>query len=478
MRNNHMKYEELAKKLVSYLGGASNISSSTHCVTRLRLQLKDDKIVDSKKVESLDGVLKHVVVSGQHQIVIGNHVSDVYAALMNVITLDKEVTFDSTKSQVDDKEKLNLIAAFIDAVSGIFMPVLGVMAAVGMIKGFCALFIALNWLTTTSGTYTILYTIGDGLFYFFPIVLGYSAANKFKCNPLIGMAIGTALVHPSLDTLRSLPNVSTFFENTIFQVGLSADFMGIPLMLSNYTSSVVPIIFAVYISSKIEAFLGKVIPSTIRTFFLPLLTLIIVVPVTFLVVGPVTVIISKGLGAATLGLIAFSPVLTGLFIGGLWQVFVIFGLHWGIIPIGINNALTLGHDLILPLAFGATFGQVGVAAAIFVKTKNEKLKSISLPAIISGLFGVTEPSIYGVTLPRKRAFVISCVIASLSGGILGYFGTTLYTMGGIGIFAYPSFIDPTNGIGVGLYGSIVASVFGLIAGFFAMIAFGKKSDFE
>jgi PTS system beta-glucosides-specific IIC component len=362
-------------------------------------------------------------------------------------------------------------------ISGVFAPTLGVLCATGMIKGFNALFIALHILSDKDGTYIILNGIGDSLFYFFPIFLGYTAAKKFKLNHFTGMAIGASMVYPKIMALTAAPPLYKVLSGTMFESSVSTTFLGIPVILMDYSSTVIPIIVAVFVASKVEKFFKNIIPDVVKTFLVPFCTLLVVVPLTFLAIGPLSTWAGKILGALTSGIYNFSPIAAGLFIGGFWQVFVIFGLHWGLVPIAINNLTTLGYDSVLALSIAASFAQTGVVAAILIKTKNKKLRSLAIPAVVSGFFGVTEPAIYGITLPKKKPFIISCIAASIGGGIIGFFGSKGYMIGGMGIFALPSYIGP-NGMDQGFYGMAIAMVVGLVLGFVLMLFSGYKDEEE
>lgn len=441
-----MKYEKLAKDIIANVGGKENVNSLTHCVTRLRFKLKDESKANTEVLKNMDGIVTVVKSGGQYQVVIGNHVPDVYADVAAI------GGFGSASEEETKGEKLSPLNAFIDIVSGVFQPILGVLCATGMIKGLNAILLATNLLEDTSSTYMILNAIGDCLFYFFPIFLAYTAANKFKLNKFTGMAIGASLVYPTMAGLA----------------GQTVDFFGIPVMMpaSGYASTVVPIIIAIFLASKVEKLLKKIVPDVIKTFVVPFFTLLIVVPVTFMAIGPVATWGSNLLGDVTLSIYNFSPLLAGLFLGGFWQVFVLFGLHWGLIPVCMNNLSVLGFDPILATTIAVCFAQTGVVIAIMVKTKDKKLKSLCIPSIISGFFGVTEPAIYGITLPRKKPFIISCIVGAVTGAVIALTGSKIYMVGGMGLFSIPTFMGP-DGTG-GIFGILLATVVGLVLGFLAM----------
>jgi PTS system beta-glucosides-specific IIC component len=460
-----MKYEQLAKDIIHNIGGRDNVNSLTHCITRLRFKLKDESKANTDVLKNMDGVVTVIQSGGQYQVVIGNHVPDVYAEVSTIGGFQA----DTGQDDASNGEKVSLFNRFIDMISGVFTPILGVLCATGMIKGFTALLVALHVLTTESGTYQILNALGDCLFYFFPIFLGYTAAKKFNANIFIGMAIGATLVYPTLSGLTAGDPLYTLFAGTLFESPIHITFLGIPVILMTYSSSVIPIILATYVGSKLEVFFKKIIPSVVRTFLVPFCTLLVIVPLTLLIIGPIATWAGQLLGAGTLFVYNLSPIIEGMLIGAFWQVFVIFGLHWGLVPIVINNLTVMKFDPVLAGMFGASFAQTGVVLAILLKTKNVKLKSLSIPAFISGIFGVTEPAIYGITLPRKKPFIISCIAAAVGGGIIGFAGTKAYIVGGLGIFGIPSYIGP-NGIDAGFYGMLIGIGVSFVLGFAIMYA--------
>ncbi len=462
-----MKYEQLAKDIISNVGGKENVSNVVHCITRLRFKLKDEGKANTEVIKNMDDVVTVMKSGGQYQVVIGNHVPDVYKAVVTVGGFQGQEQVDET----EEGPKGSLFSRFIDMISSIFTPVLGVLAASGMIKGFNALFVALGWLTNTSGTYQILNAAGDALFYFLPIFLGYTAIKKFGGTPFIGMAIGAALVYPTLSTLTTGEPLYTLFSGTMFESPIHVTFLGIPVILMSYSSSVIPIILSTFFAAKVEKWLRSFIPDVIKTFVVPLLTLLIVIPLTFMIIGPIATWASSLIGAGSLFLYNLSPVIAGILLGGLWQVIVIFGLHWGLVPIAINNVATMGFDTILATVFAASFAQIGAVLAILIKTRDKKLKSLSIPAFISGIFGVTEPAIYGITLPLKKPFIISCIGAAAGGAILGLANVKGYIIGGLGIFGIPSYISP-DGLGMDLWGALISIVVAFVVAFILTYLFG------
>lgn len=476
-----MAYEKLADEIIKDVGGKANVNSVVHCTTRLRFKLKDESVAQTDKLKNTDGVVTVVKSGGQYQVVIGNHVADVYDTLIRQSGLaDGGVVPD----EPDDGKKLSVLDHFIDLISSIFTPALGLLASTGMIKGFDAVFTSLGWLSTTSGTYVILNAIGDSFFYFLPIVLGYSAARKFKVDPFVGMTIGAALVYPSLiamvpgNVAANTQPLMTLFSGTFLATPVYMTFLGIPVMMMNYTSSVIPVIVSVYFASFVKKWLDRVIPAVVKAFLSPFFTLLIVVPLTLLIIGPIVSWLSDALSVAVTGLYNLAPAVAGLLLGGFWQIFVMFGLHWGIVPVGILNLSNLGADPILAQITGASFAQIGVVLAVILRTKDTKLKGLGWSAFISGIFGVTEPAIYGITLPRKKTFVFSLIGAGISGAMIGMFGSKLYIVGGLGIFQLPEMINPKTGMDMSFYGVLIACAVAFAVGFALTMFVAKKTDID
>lgn len=466
-----MDYTNLSQAIIRGVGGKDNVRSVVHCATRLRFKLRDTKQAQTKVLEHTDGVITVVQSGGQYQVVIGNNVADVYDNLISVGGFAN----DGAVPDDEEEEHMRFMDRAIDLVSSIFSPLLGVLSATGMIKGFVAMAVAFKWLSPESGTYQILNAIGDEFFYFLPIILGYTAAKKFKLDHFIGLAIGATLCYPAIVAMNSSKNtLFTLFSGTIFESSIHTTFFGIPVVMMNYTSSVIPVLLAVWFASKIQKAARKIIPDAVKTFLVPFTVLLITLPLTLLVIGPVATWTSVIISHVCLTVYNFSPVVAGLLMGGLWQIFVMFGMHWGFIPVAMTNIATQGFDPILALTFAASFAQTGVVLAITMQTKNKKTRSIGIPAVISGIFGITEPAIYGLSLPRKRPFTLSCIAAAIGGGVLGLVGSASYMMDGLGIFGIPNKLNPKTGLGWDFYGMLLAIVGALILGFVLQYLFGRK----
>lgn len=457
------KYESLAKEIVKNVGGKENVSSLTHCITRLRFKLKDESKANDQVIKDMDGVVTVMKSGGQYQVVIGNHVPEVYADVMPLLGMEE-----GSADRAEDAPSGNLFNRAIDIISGIFQPILGIMAACGMVKGLNALFVALGWYPETCGGYLVLNAIGDGLFNFLPLFLGYTAAKKFNLKPMIGLVIGAIMCYPTIQN-TALSNggeaLYTLFSGTMFESKVYTDFFGIPLIAMDYTGTVIPVIFVVYFASKCDKFFSKFIPDLVKFFFVPMLTLLISIPVGLLILGPVATFASKIIAEAVMTVRNFSPLLAGAIVGLTWQILVIFGLHWGFIPVYINNIQMNGFDNVMMPFFACTFATSAVVLAIFFKTKNKQLKEMALPNFISGIFGVTEPAIYGILLPLKKPFIISCIIGGIGGGFYGALNFRKFSMGGMGIFELPAMIEPDGSMGnliVALVGIAITMILAFI----------------
>lgn len=457
------KYDGLARIIIQNVGGKSNIVSLTHCITRLRFKLKDESKANTDILKETDGVVTVIQSGGQYMVVIGNHVPDVYKSVVSVGHLESLASAEAEEDEDAPKEKMNPFNAFVNIVTGVFTPFLGVLSACGILKGFLALFSAIGILDGASGTYNILYSLADAAFYFLPIILGYSAAKKFKLPEMEGIIIGAAMIYPYMLS-GSGYDISNLF--------------GVPVTMpasGDYTSSVIPVICAVAFAAWFEKKYKKYIPDTIKLFAVPLITTTVTVCLTFLVIGPVASILSTGLSAVFSTIASFSPVLMGIVVGALWQVLVMFGLHWALVPIAINDMMTVGFSTVLVGSFAASFAQTGAVIGIMLKTKDKKIKSLCGPAIVSGVAGVTEPAIYGITLPKKMPFVRTCIIAAVGGAVLMGTGVTSYTNAGLGVFGYTAYIDTTTGSVQGMIIAIVVSVLALIAGAVSELIFYKDA---
>lgn len=467
------KYRELAENIVENVGGKDNINSLTHCITRLRFKLKDESKANDDVLKNMDGVVTIMHSAGQYQVVIGNHVGQVYEDVVDMTGLGGE-------SSAPVEASGSLFDRLIDVISGIFQPFLGALSAGGMIKGLNALLVAASVLTPESGTYIVLNAIGDAIFMFLPIAVAVAAAKKFGVNQYVGLVIGGALCYPAiqLSTLTGGGDVQplyTLFSGSMFESPVYMTFMGLPFVANDYTSSVIPSILIVWMASKLQRPLRKVIPEVIQNFFVPFFLLLIALPIGFLVIGPVITILTNMLATGFDSLLAFSPILFGLIVGFFWQVLVMFGLHWSLIPIAILQLGTMGYSTALTGMFGASFAQTAAVAAMYFRLKNPKEKALVVPAVISGICGVTEPAIYGLSLPKKKPFIYSMVGGAVSGAFMTAMNVRSYVMGGLGVFGIPSYINQQTGDTSGAIYSVISIVIAAVIGF-ALTLFFWKDD--
>ena len=446
-------YEKLAKEIVRYIGGPENVNALVHCATRLRFKVKNTQNVDKKKLEQLEGVITVLDSGGQIQVVIGQHVADVYDTIFEVTDLKKENPSDAEESG----EKKNLLNTFMDTISGIFAPVLGVMSGAGMLKALLILCTTFGWLKADMGTYRILYAAADGVFTFIPVFLAYTAAKKFRANEFVAVGVATALLYPDLTAAYSAGEALTFLK--------------IPVVLVSYTSSVIPIVISVYALSKLEKGLKKIVPTVCKTFLTPLLSLAIMVPATYLVIGPIADTVGKALASGYTGLVGLNPIIAGGLLGLIWPAAVMFGVHWGFVPIVMNNIAEYGRDTLFTITGPNNMAQAGATLGVFLKTKDKSVKELAGPAALSAvLAGITEPAIYGVTLRFKRPFFIGAVFSGIAGAIVAAAGTGAPTLLGTSILTLPGYI------GVGFVGFLIACAIAYFGSAIVTYFFGYSDD--
>lgn len=465
------KYDSLSRIIIQNVGGKDNIINVSHCVTRLRFRLKDESKANTDILKETDGIVTVVKSGGQYMVVIGNHVTDVFDSLVSVGHLEsKSLKSGSVDDDDSPKEKQGIFNTFVGIITGVFSPFLGVLCACGILKGVMTLLSTLGVVNGAGGTYNILYGIGDTAFYFMPVILGFTAAKKFKLPEMEGMLIGLALVSPYM------LNNGTYDISKLFGIPVISPSTG------NYTSTVLPVICAVAFAAWFERLYKKYIPDTIKTFTVPLITCTVSICLTLLVIGPVTSQISKYLGMGFEAVNGFSPILMGLLVGFFWQILVMFGLHWALVPIAISNMTLLDSnglligEVILTAMLGTTFAQTGACLGIMFKTKDKKLKSLCPPAIISGIAGVTEPAIYGITLPKKAPFFRTCAVAGVAGAVLCMLGVRDYQMAGMGVFSYTMFLNPDNKDVKPMIIGIIVSIICVIVAFILEMIFYKDGD--
>lgn len=446
-------YAALASDLLTRVGGAGNVRALSHCATRLRFALKDESKAATDAIKNTGGVVTVVQSGGQYQVVIGNDVPEVYAELMKLLP---DLADDSDDDPASGR---NLLDAFIALISGIFSPMLWTLAGTGLFKAFTAMFASFGWLSQTSDTYTVLYAASDAFMNFLPLVLAVTAARHFKANQFTSMAIAGALVYPSVVAMND---------------GAPHTFFGIPLVVMSYTSSVLPIIVAVWVQSYIERACMRLVPSSFRNFMTPWITVLIMVPLTLLTIGPATTLIADGIASSVQWLFATVPLIGGIVIGGFWQVFVMFGLHWGLVPIMTQEITTNGYSLIYGPIEAAVLAQAAATAAVMLRTRDKRTRELAGPASLSGfLAGVTEPAIYGVNLPRKLPFYFG-IVGGAIGGALGALAGGRVGQAGIfpSLIGLPAYLLDTPNVALWLIGVILAVVISFTLTFF----FGVRDE--
>lgn len=402
------KYELIADEVLKGVGGASNVTSVTHCATRLRFQLNDRDKADKAAVEATRGVITVVEAGGQFQVVIGNTVSNVYEA----ITTHSGVTAGEGGSSG------GFLATAIDLITSIFTPFLWILAGTGLLKALLAVAVKISASFGTTSTYAILFAAGDAVFQFLPVLLAITAAKRFKANQFTSVAIAGALIYSA--TIAVIPNAdgASVTLQAFAAGGGELTFLGIPVVMVSYLSAVIPTILAVYAQGHLERQLNRVLPESLRNFLTPLLVVAIIVPLTFLMIGPLANYAGEGLSNGVNWFWGLSPAIGGALMGAFWQVFVIFGVHWGFVPVMIQDLSNQGYSLLTGPLFAAVLAQAGAGLAVFLKTRNRDLKEVAGPATISAfLAGITEPMIYGVTLRLKKPFIYACIGGAIGGGI-------------------------------------------------------------
>lgn len=422
MKENKKNYDKLAKIIVEKVGGVENIRSLRHCYTRLRFSLKDQAKADTKALEATKGVISIVRNSDEYMVVIGNDVAIVYNAVCNETGLKPG---EAIEENVDtDAKKANPLSRVLSIIMASMQPIVNLICACGIIKGILTLIDMAGFVTAESGLYILMNGMGDAIFYFLPIALGYNLAKNLHGSPFLGFLIGAILCYPSLN-------------------GSNLDFFGY-VVNASYTGTFLPVAFIVALAVPIEKKLNTYLPTLVKGFLTPVLVLLITIPLGFSIIGPVANLIGEGINTGLTSLLTFNSVIAGLVVGGIWQILVVFGLH-GVPSTFIFMNLAAGNpDQLLAMNIFVSFAQSGVVLAMYLRTRSQKLKAIALPAFISGMFGITEPAIYGVTLPRVKMFAVSCVAGAIGCAVTGMLGVTGYAFTGTGFFAALGMLNPAN----------------------------------
>ena len=458
MSNSVRDYEKLAVDIINAVGGKENIVKAARCATRLRLVLKETPKDAHKKVSELTGVITVVENNGQFQVVIGTHVGKVFDKVQTIVDLD-----DSSK---DEAPKGTILNRVIATMSAVFAPFIYILAAAGILQG-CLILINMVYPSFQStGTYEVLSFMSWAPFTFLPIFIAITASRHFKCNMFIAVACCASLVSPTWSEIAAR-----------IAGGENISFLGIALAETTYTSSVLPPLFLVWILSYVEKFVEKSLPDVVKSLFTPLLCMIIMVPLTIVAIGPVSDNLATAIANGYNSLYNFAPALAAAVIGGLWQIVVIFGVHWGVTPMCLANYDMYGMDTFQAFQTMAVVAQMGAAFGVFLKAKKMETKNVSLSAGITGIFGITEPAIYGVTLKYKKPFICGCVAGALGAVVASFFNVAYYAYAGLpGLLTVVNAINPENptsimGMAIGCAIAVIGSII-----LVQIVGFGEESE--
>ena len=456
-----MDYKQIAQNILDNVGGAANVKDASHCFTRLRLVLKDPSKASKDVVSKLEGVIQVVESGGQFQVVLGGKVNKVYAEFLPLANIKED-----GETIVGDKG--SLANTILQTISKIFTPIVPAIAASGLIKGLLSAASRLGWLDASGSTYVILFAASNIIFYFMPVFLAYTTADALKCSKIMAMVLGAFLCYPAIDTLvQDVATKSTIFGLPVVKTAFT---IGESTKVFSYTESVIPIILSVIALSFLEKGLERVIPEMLQVILVPGLSLIIMLPVMLTVLGPVGAWIGYGMQWLYNGVMGISPLLGGAVVGGLWGVFVIFGAHRALLPVGLNDVAVsasshtcgAGHNTLMCYAGSANFSQAGAALGVALKTKSKKLKQVAGAATISAfLVGITEPAIYGCNLRKKKPMICAVIAGALGGAIMGIGKASNHGFANNGILTIATYQCADN-----TTGQFIAYLIGIAVAFF------------
>ena len=474
------KYDQLATDIIENVGGVANINSLIHCITRLRFYLKDESKANDDVIANMKGVIDVAKAGGQYQVVIGPAVTDVYDAVIKQIGPELSNDSETAKAVAETAAAANKpttawgkvkygFSSLIGVITGSMIPVIGLLAASGILKGILALLTTFHVVATTDSTYVIISAMGDSVFYFLPIFVGFTAGKKLGADPVIMGIIGGVLTYPTLITMASGKTLSTFMG-----MAINGSFFGLPVHMASYTYSIFPMIAGAWLASKLEPWLKRVIPTVLRMIFVPLFEVVIISGAIILFLGPIITVLSTGLANAIVAIYDLSPAISGLIIGGFYQVLVIFGLHWAVIPIVANDIATTGHSYLNAIVSATMVAQGGAVLAIALKSKLANIQELAWPATISAFAGVTEPAMYGINLKYGRAFVTASIGAAVGGFLTGLMRVNMWGFTG-SLIGFTSFVNP-KGLDFSFWGFWIASIATIIVSFTLTWMFGFKDE--
>ncbi|EOS7727407.1 PTS transporter subunit EIIC [Enterococcus hirae] len=451
-----MSLKEMAKQIVDEVGGKDNIVSVTHCVTRLRFVLADESKANDDKVKKIDKVLGVMRAGGQYQVVVGNIVNDAYKEVENILSNEessKVVTADGVEMSEDatgmkdkldsirDKNKEKLINRVSRMLMNTIYPLVPTMAAVGVFKGLLALFVLAGFLKETDGTYIIWAAANDGFLYLMTLMIAFSTAKYMKSNPYIAAAIASSMVFPAIVTA----------------LGVEAEainFLGITVPQVGYGNSLFPMLIGTMIAAKFEHFLDKYIPQFLE-FIKIMIVIVVMIPLMFLAIGPVFTEVGKLLGGVVTGMYGLSPILAGLFFGAFWQVCVMFGIHYALIPVLTDIVLREGSSAFNPILGMGVWALAGASLGFALKTKDKTKKALGFSTMTSALFGITEPAIFGVALTYRKPFIAAMISGGIAGMLSSFLGVNQYSPATVGgVLTFGAHMNP-NGNPNSLIGWII-----------------------
>lgn len=418
------KYEQLAQEIIETLGGKENIADAYHCQTRLRFKLVDEQKVDKEGLGELEGVATYLVNAGVHQVVIGTHVKDVFEEI--------EKKIDITAKNEPSSEKKGIFNSIIEFVAGTFQPIIPALSGAGMVKAVLALLVVFKVVSVESQTYYLLNLFADGVFFFLPMILAFTVAQKLRCNPILAASVAAMMMHPNWGVLVTAGEPVKFFDL-------------IPFTLATYTGSVIPILLIIFVQSYVEKFLNRVIPKSVELVFVPMLTFLIMGTLAFSVLGPIGSIIGGYLAAFFTFLSVNASWVPAVLIGGFLPIMVMFGLHNGVAPLGVMQMAELGYDSIFgPGCVCSNIAQATASAVVAFRTKDKKLKQLAVSGSITAYMGITEPTLYGVNLPKKYPLIAAMIGGGAGGLYAGLTNTHRFATGSSGLPAILLYIGDNS----------------------------------
>ncbi|SOC41683.1 PTS transporter subunit EIIC [Salinicoccus kekensis] len=461
-------YKMLAENIIDLVGGPENIESVIHCVTRLRFYLKDKSKADTEEIKDLDGVMGVAEGSGQYQVVVGPAVDDIYKEVTALLPAsgeggpEKGAEFDASDPDTFYGRVKNNFNKFIGLITASVMPIINILAAAGIIKGLLAVMTSFNLVTDTGNAYLIINAMADAVFYFLPVLVGFNAAKRLGGNPLLTAVIGGVIIHPSILEAANA-------EASIFSLGT----FNFPFIA--YTYSIFPMILAAWLIKKLEDWLKTWVSSYIQAIFIPIVVIGVVSSITLIITGPVLVGLSSGLADGLETMLNANAPIFGFIINAFYQVLVIFGLHWGIIPVYVNDFATLGYSYLSAIVSMTIVGQAGAALAVAVKSKKAEIKEIGYAGAFSAFCGITEPAIYGINLRFRRPFICASLASAIGGLLTGLFGINMWSIIG-SIIGLPSYIDPEQGITANFWYAVFVTFMTLFLAFIFTYIWGYNDS--